>query len=75
MKTTNKVWFGLLFVALLALVAILAGVFYAGGDGPDDEWRTLGAIHSAGAYQVRLKLMPEQPKIGQNRLTLAIRDG
>lgn len=75
MRTTNNVWFGLLFAALLALVAILAGVFYAGGDGPDDEWRTLGAIHSAGAYQVRLKLMPEQPKIGQNRLTLAIRDG
>lgn len=71
MKTKKKVWFGPL---LAVLILLLIGAFYLDGNDSDNEWQTLGAIHRVGPYRVKLKLMPEQPKIGQNHLTLAIRD-
>ncbi|MFW5444447.1 MAG: efflux RND transporter periplasmic adaptor subunit [Methylococcaceae bacterium] len=41
---------------------------------PATQLETIGETHLAGNYQIQIKLNPEKPKIGNNSLTMAIRN-
>ena len=71
MKAINKLSLGL--VALLLLMGI-ATVFVNEQTETTNELQNIGPTHLLGNYQIQIKLDPNKPKIGNNQLTLLIRD-
>lgn len=62
-------------VVILLLIISMAVFFYTTGTTPLAKIPTdMGATHLAANYQVQIKLNPNKPKIGNNQLTLFIRD-
>lgn len=72
MKTVNKIS---ITVAVLSLLLGMAIVFLKQPAETAVKLQNIGRTHLAGNYQVQIKLDPEKPKIGNNQLTMAIRDG
>ncbi len=71
MKTAYKI--GMTILCLLVLVSL--GLFYRYQPTTTTlKAHNMGAIHLAGNYQIQIELNPEKPKIGNNQLTLALRD-
>ncbi|NOQ94827.1 MAG: efflux RND transporter periplasmic adaptor subunit [Methylophaga sp.] len=70
MKTVNKI--SLVIVAFL-LIAV-ATIFVNQSIETTVKLQEIGPTHLVGNYQIQIKLNPEKPKIGNNQLTLAIRD-
>jgi len=71
MKAVSKISFGV--VTVLLLIAIT--VFFS-SDKPETavKVKEIGQTHLLGNYQVQIKPTPEKPKIGNNQLTLFVRD-
>ncbi len=72
MKTVIKISLG--FIVLL----LLAGIVYFLRNQPTEptaKQQNLGKTYQAGQYQIQIKLNPDKPKIGNNQLTIALRDG
>ena len=70
MKTTTKISLG--------FILLLPGIIYFYLNQPTETTSTqqnLGSTYQAGHYQIQIKLNPEKPKIGNNQLTIALRDG
>ena len=71
MKTEIKISLGfIVFILLIGLVYFL----FNQPEKPTVELQNLGKTYLAGDYQVQIKLNPDKPKIGNNQLTLALRD-
>jgi len=70
MKTVNKL--SLVLVAFLLIA--LATIFVNQSTETTVKLQAIGQTHLVGNYQIQIKLNPEKPKIGNNQLTLAIRD-
>ena len=66
-----------IFIRLLCAVsAVLAIGYWLLRDelGPSAPERAAAEFHSAGPFQVSIALEPAQPKVGENRITLTLRD-
>ena len=71
MKITKA---GMFIVFSLIILVGLGGYFFRQSINKPVELENIGVTHFAGAYKVQLKLNPEQPKIGNNNVTLLIRN-
>jgi len=70
MKTVNKISLVLVAFLLIAVAIVLVNQ----STETTVKLQEIGPTHLLGNYQVQIKLNPEKPKIGNNQLTLAIRD-
>ncbi len=71
MKTVNKI--SLVIIVLLLLVGI-ATVFLNQATETAARLQNMTPTHLAGNYQIQIDLNSEKPKIGNNRLTIALHD-
>lgn len=71
MKAINKARIAGLIIFLLVGIAI---IFFNQRSETTIKLQNIGQTHTLGNYHVQIKLNPEKPKIGNNELTLAIRD-
>jgi Cu(I)/Ag(I) efflux system membrane fusion protein len=71
MKTVSRISIG--FIVLLLLLGI-ATVFLKQATQTPAKLHSSVPIHLVGSYQIQIALNPEKPKIGNNQLTLLIRD-
>ena len=71
MNTVNKLSTGLIMVLLLMAVA---SYFLGQTSKTAVKLENIGETYQAGNYHLQIKLNPEKPKIGNNALTLAIRN-
>lgn len=71
MKAINKISLGVFAFLLLMVITTL---FVSETTETTIKLQNIGQTYLAGNYQIQIKLKPEKPKIGNNQLTLLIRD-
>ena len=71
MKTVNKISIGIIVILLLVGIAT---VFLNQATETAAKLQKIAPTHLAGNYQIQIDLNSEKPKIGNNQLTIAIRD-
>ncbi|OQK18290.1 hypothetical protein AU255_10825 [Methyloprofundus sedimenti] len=72
MKTVIKTSLGLMLSLLLIGIVFF---LYNQPTAPPAKQQNFGATYQAGHYQIQIKLNPDKPKIGNNQLTISLRDG
>ncbi len=62
---------------MLLLLLLIGGVLFMLNQPREttSKQQNLRATYQAGHYQIQIKLNPEKPKIGNNQLTITLRDG
>ncbi len=71
MKPSIKISAGIIIVLLLLSISLF---YFFKPSKTTDKPQNIGATHLAGNYKIQIKLDPTKPKIGNNQLTLIIRD-
>ncbi|WP_036250323.1 efflux RND transporter periplasmic adaptor subunit [Methylobacter sp. BBA5.1] len=73
MKRTNKIQLFLAAASLLVLSGSLI-IFFTHKTDKADAIQNSGQNHPAGPFNVQVALEPEKPRIGNNQITLVVRD-
>ena len=73
MNRVTKHWLSLIVVMVLAVLVIGTVIWSRSGNSVSEK-KKIGDFHTTGLFRIQVAIDPEQPKIGNNQLTIVVYD-